>query len=99
LDDWTRGRRVGGESRDGVNGDAVKDVSTVVAAPSSSSSSSSHLKSQCEFGNPHLLRTIIDHYRIRPLESHTCNFFEGFEYIDRLLVAEERARIARGDES
>jgi hypothetical protein len=33
------------------------------------------------------------------LESHTCNFFEGFEYIDRLLVAEERARIARGNES
>ncbi len=51
----------------------------------------------CKFGNPRLLRTIIDHYRIRPMESHSSRaiIFKGFDYVDRLLVVEER--IARGD--
>ena len=51
-----------------------------------------HLKSKREFGNPHLLKTIIDYFRIQPLESHVGNVFMDFEYVDRLISAEERAR-------
>ena len=59
------------------------------------SSFSAHLKSQREFGNPHLLKTIIDHFQIHPLRSHGGTSFKGFEYADRLMAAEERARIAQ----
>ena len=59
-----------------------------------SSSFAAHLKSKREFGNPHLLRNIIDHFQIDPLESHTGNLFRGFEYVERLVVAEEKSRIA-----
>ena len=58
------------------------------------SSFAAHLKSQHEFGNPHLLKTIIDHFQISPLESHVGNSFGGFEYVERMVVAEERARVA-----
>mmetsp|Transcript_16982 Transcript_16982/g.29232 ORF Transcript_16982/g.29232 Transcript_16982/m.29232 type:complete len:273 (+) Transcript_16982:88-906(+) len=72
-----------------TNGDSSSSSS------SSSSSFATHLKSQKEFGNPHLLKSIIEHYSLNPLGSHvgTDNFM-GFEYIDRLMPAEERARIA-----
>ncbi|KAL9190235.1 hypothetical protein ACHAXT_007446 [Thalassiosira profunda] len=56
-----------------------------------------HLKSQHEFGNPHLLKTIIDHFDISPLESHSGNAFKRFEDIERLASAEERARIAKAN--
>ena len=81
LHDQFQGRRGGG----GVEGSS---------SAASASSFSAHLKSQREFGNPHLLETIIDHFRIRPLESHAGNSFKGFEYADRLMAAEERARVA-----
>mmetsp|Transcript_6227 Transcript_6227/g.9838 ORF Transcript_6227/g.9838 Transcript_6227/m.9838 type:complete len:280 (+) Transcript_6227:128-967(+) len=61
---------------------------------SSASSFAAHLKSQKEFGNPHLLKSIIEHYSLTPLESHVGNSFNGFEYVDRLMSAEEKARIA-----
>ena len=59
------------------------------------SSFSAHLKSQREFGNPHLIKMIIDHFQIHPLRSHGGNSFKGFEYADRLMAAEEGARIAQ----
>lgn len=62
-------------------------------ASSAASSFAAHLKSQHEFGNPHLLKNIIDHFSISPLESHVGNSFKSFEYVDRLVPAEERARI------
>mmetsp|Transcript_31662 Transcript_31662/g.67072 ORF Transcript_31662/g.67072 Transcript_31662/m.67072 type:complete len:239 (+) Transcript_31662:181-897(+) len=61
---------------------------------SSASSFASHLKSQHEFGNPRLLKNIIDHFQINPLESHVGNDFGKFEYVERLVVAEEKSRIA-----
>lgn len=61
---------------------------------SPTSSFAAHLKSKHEFGNPHLLKTIIDHFHIQPLESHIGNKFKSFEYVDRLMSAEERARVA-----
>ncbi|KAL7433648.1 hypothetical protein ACHAXH_007173 [Discostella pseudostelligera] len=64
------------------------------AATLSTSSFAAHLKSKREFGNPHLLKTIIDHFHIQPLESHVGNTFKNFEYVDRLISAEERARAA-----
>mmetsp|Transcript_15261 Transcript_15261/g.29062 ORF Transcript_15261/g.29062 Transcript_15261/m.29062 type:complete len:313 (-) Transcript_15261:729-1667(-) len=61
----------------------------------SSSSFAAHLKSQKEFGNPHLLKSIIEHYSLSPLgSSHVGNSFGKFEYVDRLVVAEERTRMA-----
>jgi hypothetical protein len=59
----------------------------------SSSSFASHLKSKQEFGNPHLLKTIIDHFQITPLD-YSRQFFKPFEFFDRLQVSEEKARIA-----
>lgn len=53
-----------------------------------------HLKAQHEFRNPHLLKGIIDHSQIQPLNSNLSNSFKGFEYVDRLYAAEERSRIA-----
>jgi len=64
------------------------------ATPPTSSSFAAHLKSKREFGNPHLLKTVIDHFHIQPLESHVGNTFKEFEYVDRLISAEERARAA-----
>lgn len=58
---------------------------------SSSSSFASHLKSKQEFGNPHLLKDIIDHFQITPLDSRQ---FKQFEFFDRLQISEEKARIA-----
>ncbi len=58
------------------------------------SSFATHLKAQHEFGNPHLLKGIIDHFQIQPLDSNISNSFKGFEYVDRLYAAEERSRIA-----
>jgi len=57
------------------------------------SSFAAHLKSSHEFGNPNLIKTVIDHFEIKPLESHVGNSFKGFETVDRLMAAEERARI------
>ncbi|KAL7461243.1 hypothetical protein ACHAXS_001664, partial [Conticribra weissflogii] len=59
-----------------------------------SSSFASHLKSQHEFGNPHLLKNVIDHFQINPLESHVGNKFGKFEFVERLVVAEEKSRVA-----
>ncbi|KAL7544806.1 hypothetical protein ACHAWF_008170 [Thalassiosira exigua] len=61
------------------------------------SSFTGHLKSQHEFGNPHLLKSITDHFNIAPLDSHVGNSFKAFEYVDRLISAEERARIAMAE--
>ncbi|KAL7538708.1 hypothetical protein ACHAXR_012830 [Thalassiosira sp. AJA248-18] len=71
-----------------------KDHAADNTTTSSVSSFAAHLKSQHEFGNPHLLKNIIDHFNISPLESHVGNSFSGFEHVDRLMSAEERARIA-----
>ena len=57
------------------------------------SSFAAHLKSSHEFGNPNLIKTVIDHFEINPLSSHVGNSFKGFETVDRLMAAEERARI------
>lgn len=54
----------------------------------------SHLKSQHQFHNPHLSKDIISHFEISPLSSHVGNTFSGFEYINRLMGAEERSRVA-----
>ena len=64
-------------------------------ATASPSSFSAHLKSQREFGNPALIHSIIDHFQINPLGSHGGNTFKRFEYADRLMAAEERARVAQ----
>ena len=58
------------------------------------SSFATHLKAQHEFGNPHLLKGLTDHFQIQPLDSNISNSFKGFEYVDRLYAAEERSRIA-----
>lgn len=67
---------------------------TDVGGTASAPSFAAHLKSQKEFGNPHLLKSIIEHYSLNPLESHAGGSFSRFEYADRLASAEERARIA-----
>ena len=53
-----------------------------------------HLKSQHAFHNPHLLKDIISHFEIEPLQSNASNLFQRFEYVDRLMSAEERSRLA-----
>ena len=68
-----------------------KDDTTQQSTSFSTSSFASHLKSKQEFGNPHLLKDIIDHFQITPLESTQ---FRPFEFFDRLQVSEEKARIA-----
>eukprot|EP00984_Skeletonema_dohrnii_P034867 scaffold33836_cov239-Skeletonema_dohrnii-CCMP3373.AAC.1 len=57
----------------------------------SSTSFAAHLKSKQEFGNPHLLKDIIDHFEITPLDPKQ---FKPFEFFDRLQISEEKARIA-----
>lgn len=64
---------------------------------SSSSSFAAHLKSQHDFGNPHLLKNVIDHFGINPLESHVGNTFKSFEQVHRLIQAEERVRCMNMD--
>jgi hypothetical protein len=59
---------------------------------SSSTSFASHLKSKHEFGNPHLLKDIIDHFQINSYDSKQQ--FKPFEYYDRLQISEEKAIIA-----
>jgi hypothetical protein len=71
---------------------ALSNDHGVTASPSSFST---HLKSQREFGNPALIHNIIDHFKINPLGSHGGNTFTRFEYADRLMAAEERARVAQ----
>lgn len=62
------------------------------SSPNAASSSfASYLKSKHEFGNPHLLKDVIDHFQIKSFDSQQ---FKLFEYYDRLQVSEERARIA-----
>jgi len=54
------------------------------------------LKCQKDFGNPHMFPSTIEHFGIDPLVSNASNFkttFEGFEFIDRLMVKEEENRI------
>ncbi len=68
------------------------DIHSVPTPPTLSFAA--HLKSKREFGNPHLLKTIIDHFHIQPLESHIGNKFAGFEYVDRLISVEERVRVS-----
>jgi len=67
----------------------------------SSSSTSSffakHIISNNDFGNPHLLKSVIDHYELKGLGSNIGNSFKPFEQIDRLVVAEEKARIAQAN--
>ena len=72
---------------------------TVTRQPNSNASSSSistsfasHLKSKHEFGNPHLLKDIIDHFQITSYDSKQQ--FKPFEFYDRLQISEEKARIA-----
>ena len=57
------------------------------------SSFAAQISSSHEFGNPNLIKTVIDHFEINPLSSHVGNSFKGFETVDRLMAAEERARI------
>ena len=57
------------------------------------SSFAAQISASHEFGNPNLIRTVIDHFEINPLSSHVGNSFKGFETVDRLMAAEERARI------
>ena len=65
---------------------------------STTSSFASHIKSNKEdFGNPHLLKSVIDHYELKGLGSNIGNSFKSFEQIDRLVVAEEKARIAQAN--
>jgi len=54
------------------------------------------LKSQKEFGNPHMFGSVIECFGIDPMESNLGAGFEGFEYIDRLLVKEEENRVRLG---
>jgi hypothetical protein len=61
---------------------------------SESKSFATHLKSQHPFHNPHLLKDIINHFEISPLRSNVSNEFGGFEYVDRLMAAEEKSRVA-----
>ena len=67
---------------------------TFQSANNGSNSFATHLKSQHTFHNPHLLKDIITHFEIQPLESNTGNKFAEFEYVDRIMSAEERSRIA-----
>ncbi|KAL3777891.1 hypothetical protein ACHAWO_008428, partial [Cyclotella atomus] len=43
-----------------------------------SKSFATHLKSQHQFHNPHLLKDIISHFEISPLQSNVGNTFSGF---------------------
>jgi len=66
---------------------------------STTSSFAKHIKNQEDFGNPHLLKSVIDHYELKGLGSNIGNSFKSFEQIDRLVVAEEKARIAQANNS
>ena len=52
------------------------------------------LKAQRDFGNPHLIKSVITHYSLSPLQSHVGNTFGSFEGVERLVAAEEKARSA-----
>lgn len=64
---------------------------------STTSSFATHIKNQQDFGNPHLLKSVIDHYELKGLGSNVGNSFKSFEQIDRLQVAEEKSRIAQAN--
>ncbi len=59
------------------------------------------LKSQKEFGNPHMFTSIIKHFGIDPMETNIDagggggkkSGFEAFEFVERLLVKEEENRV------
>jgi len=54
----------------------------------------SNLKSKKEFGNPALFPSIVNHFGIDVSGSNICpEKFGRFEFVDRLLESEERARI------
>eukprot|EP00978_Attheya_sp_CCMP212_P028426 scaffold98053_cov34-Attheya_sp.AAC.2 len=63
-----------------------------------------HLKSQKDFGNPHMFPSVISHFGI---EAHGSNLdttimvdaFDDFEYANRLVTAEEQARIRASERS
>eukprot|EP00978_Attheya_sp_CCMP212_P037692 scaffold180235_cov34-Attheya_sp.AAC.1 len=64
-----------------------------------------HLKSQKDFGNPHMFPSVISHFGI---EAHGSNLdttimvdntFDDFEYANRLVAAEEQARIRASERS
>ncbi len=76
---------------DGGTQHTERSSNTTPNDTTSISSFASHLKSKQEFGNPHLLKDIIDHFQITPLVSRQ---FKPFEFFDRLQVSEEKARIA-----
>ena len=67
------------------------------SSSSTTSSFAKHIKSNKDFGNPHLLKSVIDHYELKGLGSNIGNSFKSFEQIDRLVVAEEKARIAQAN--
>jgi hypothetical protein len=69
-----------------------KSIQQTTSSNNSSASFASHLKSKQEFGNPHLIKDIIDHFQITPLDSRRQ--FKPFEFFDRLQISEEKARIA-----
>ena len=65
----------------------------------------SQLKRQKDFGNPHLLPSIIDHYGIYEHGSNLPkelwdpqNAFSSFEYTDQLLKKEEEIRVRQFSE-
>ena len=64
-----------------------------LSADDGTSFASRLVKSQ-EFGNPHLLKSVIENYDIDPLKSHLGNDIRPFELADQLMIKEERARIA-----
>ena len=64
---------------------------------SESLSTGCNIKSNNDFGNPHLLKSVIDHYELKGLGSNIGNSFKSFEQIDRLVIAEEKARIAQAN--
>ena len=61
---------------------------------SDGTSFASRLVKSHEFGNPHLLKSVIENYDIDSLKSHLGNDIRPFELADQLMIKEERARIA-----
>mmetsp|Transcript_32361 Transcript_32361/g.77340 ORF Transcript_32361/g.77340 Transcript_32361/m.77340 type:complete len:220 (-) Transcript_32361:82-741(-) len=61
---------------------------------SDGTSFASRLANSQEFGNPHLLKSVIENHDIDSLKSHLGNAILPFELADQLMIKEERARIA-----
>ena len=61
----------------------------------SKSSFAEHIKSQKEFGNPHLFPSIIDHFQIQWRGTNIPGKnFQRFEYIEKLSSKEEQIRMS-----